>query len=311
MSKPIVHILLATCQGHAFLQQQLDSIESQTYKNWDLWVSDDGSTDDTRDVVIQFAKKHAQKVTLLLGPCKGSTHNFFHLINSVSSIEPQCLFSYCDQDDVWLPEKLARAVKHFESTQSAAQRPYLYCSRTQVVDEKLQFMELSNVPIRPLAFGNALLQNLAGGNTMVFNRALIKILRLINPHHSVLHDWTTYQVVTGCNGIVYFDVVPSLLYRQHQKNLVGVNIGMVSSLQRLNFMLRGGYKRWAFQTELAMTDIAQWLTPSSRGVFELFCTTRRPGNSWSRFFVVMRGDFWCQSKRGHIAYMCALFFGLI
>jgi glycosyltransferase involved in cell wall biosynthesis len=306
MSKPVVHILLATCHGRAFLQEQLDSIASQTYSNWDLLVSDDGSTDGTREIVIAFAKKNVQKITLVSGPCKGSAHNFFHLINLASTTETNCLFSFCDQDDVWLPQKLARSIKHFESTQNTERQPYLYCSRTQVVDENLRVIGLSNVPRRPLAFGNALLQNVASGNTMIFNEKLLHILRLIKPHHSVLHDWTAYQVATGCDGIVHFDSEPTLLYRQHRGNLVGINSGLVSSFRRLLFLFRGGYKRWACKTELALSDVTEFLTPASKELFGLFCKVRSTDNMWHRFLVVMRGDLWCQSRSGTVVHMGAI-----
>lgn len=306
MSKPVVHILLATYQGCAFLQEQLDSIAAQTYSNWDLLVSDDGSTDGTREIVIAFAKKNAQKITFVNGPCKGSTHNFFHLISSAAQTETNDLFSFCDQDDVWLPEKLAWAINHFESIQNTDRRPHLYCSRTQVVDENLQFIGLSALPRRPLAFGNALLQNVASGNTMVFNDTLLHLLRLIKPHHSVLHDWTAYQVATGCDGIVHFDNVPTLFYRQHGGNLVGFNSGLISSFRRLSFLSRGGYKRWAFKTESALSEITEFLTPASKELFGLFCKVRSTGNMWHRFLVVRRGDLWCQSRVATIVHMGAI-----
>ena len=293
------------------MQEQLDSIAAQTYSNWDLLVSDDGSTDDTREIVIEFAKKNAQKITFVNGPCKGSTHNFFHLIRLAAQTEANDLFSFCDQDDVWLPEKLARATKYFESVQNTDLRPYLYCSRTQVVDENLQFMGLSASPRRQLAFGNALLQNVASGNTMIFNDALLRLLRLINPDHSVLHDWTAYQVATGCNGIVHFDNLPTLFYRQHGGNLVGINSGLVSSFRRLVFLFRGGYKRWAIKTELAISDIAEFLTPASKELFGSFCKVRYTSNMWHRFLVVIRGGLWCQSRLGTMVHMGAIVLRLV
>ena len=105
-------MLLATYQGEAFLKQQLDSLTGQSYTNWHLHISDDASTDSTLQIIAEFIKGTSQVVTVYDGPCKGVTYNFFHLINTVAS-HPTNLYAFCDQDDVWLPEKLRDAVAIF------------------------------------------------------------------------------------------------------------------------------------------------------------------------------------------------------
>ena len=127
MLEPTVHVLLATCQGEAFLKQQLDSLTGQSYTNWQLHISDDGSTDRTRQIVADFIESTAQLVTLCDGPCKGVTHNFFNLIHTVPNRQT-ALYAFCDQDDVWLPDKLHDAVAHFQKQKLAADQLYLYCS---------------------------------------------------------------------------------------------------------------------------------------------------------------------------------------
>jgi glycosyltransferase involved in cell wall biosynthesis len=273
-SKPTVHILLASYQGEAYLAQQLESIAAQTYDVWHLWVSDDGSTDKTREIVAQFASLAPQRVELLDGPCKGVTQNFFHLINSTSLDNPESLYAFCDQDDVWLPQKIAVAVAQYQSQRLSSEQPYLYCGRTEIVDENLRHIGHSAIPMRPLGFGNALLQNIAGGNTMVFNSALLNILLRINPLHSVLHDWSAYQVATGCGGVIHFDVECCLLYRQHALNQVGVKSGLISLISRLKKLCHGQNRSWNCKTEKAMMDIQECLTLEAVKTLRIFNAIR-------------------------------------
>ena len=311
LNVPTVHILLASYQGELYLKEQLASLSLQTYSQWQLHVSDDGSNDSTPQIVAEFARTSPQAVHLCNGPGKGATHNFFHLINTVAASNPADLFAFCDQDDVWVPNKLANAVTHFKAQTLAPSQPYLYCSRTIVVDHLLVQRGLTPLPRKPLGFGNALLQNIASGNTMVFNQALLQILRLINPQHSVLHDWTAYQAATGCGGIVYFDERASIKYRQHTANVVGSNAGLISQMRRLRFMLQGGYKHWSLQTIQAMHQISPRLTAQNLTILNEFAAIHSMSNPYLRFLLSVNGRFWRQSRLGQASFAFALLFNLI
>ena len=309
--QPTVHILLASYQGELYLKQQLASLALQTHTNWQLHVSDDGSTDSTAHIAAEFARTSPQLVHFYSGPGKGATHNFFHLINTVAASNPGDLFAFCDQDDVWLPNKLTHAVAHFATQAVATGRPYLYCSRTMVVDHLLKPRGLTPVPRKPIGFGNALLQNIASGNTMVFNHALLQILRLINPQHAVLHDWTAYQVATGSGGMVYFDERASVQYRQHTANVVGSNAGWTNRIRRLRFMLQGGYKRWSLQTICAMKQISPHLAACSLATLHEFEAIHSTSNPCSRVLLAINGRFWRQSRLGHASLLVALLLNLV
>lgn len=311
MSHPTINILLATFQGEAFLKAQLHSLAAQTYTRWKLHVSDDGSSDQTVQIVTEFASSCQQSVLFCSGPGKGATHNFFHLINFVSSDDPTNLYAFCDQDDVWMPDKLASAVAQHASQILGLNQPWLYCSRTSIVDEQLVTRCLSPVPRNQLGFGNALLQNIASGNTMVFNQALLHILQSINPQHSVLHDWTSYQAATGCGGIVYFDQRVTVQYRQHAANVVGSNSGLLNQMRRLRFLLRGGYKDWSRLTINAMQQISPHLTTRNLATLREFETIRSIPNPCNRLLLAVRGKFWRQSRLGQASLAVALLLGLI
>src|SRR5690606_6147733 len=174
-----VHILLATYQGAAFLQQQLDSIARQSHTDWRLTISDDGSSDGTQAICERFAQTHpAHTIRLLEGPRRRSTANFFHLLASVADDDPSEWLAFCDQDDVWRDDRLPRAVTALASARGAdsSGRRAQYGARTRWVDEHLHPRSGCHVPARPLGFGNALLQNVASGNTMVCSRPLLRLV---------------------------------------------------------------------------------------------------------------------------------------
>lgn len=282
---PTVHILLATYNGEKFLKEQLDSIARQTHSAWTLTVSDDGSTDDTLDIVRQFAKQVSQQVTVLHGPQKGSTYNFFHLIQHAQTDNPQDLYAFCDQDDMWLDEKLARAVTWHNSQTNQAAR--LYCGRTQFVNEQLKPLGLSPGIRRPPSFGNALVQNIASGNTMVMSHTVLMAQKQVQAAHSVWHDWTTYLVATAMGGLVWFDDTPSLLYRQHVANVIGANEGFKAQIKRIKPLMQGRFKKWSEVTVLATQDIYERLTLQTKQCLHDFEAMRlvRPLNQRVRLFL--------------------------
>ena len=218
---PRVAILLATYHDHGFLAEQLDSIVSQSFINWEIWASDDSEDDATWKVLVRYqdrvgkAKLHLQK-----GPQKGFVANFLSLVCQ-SDIDAD-YFAYCDQDDVWEIHKLERAIRWLADIPESV--PSLYCSRTQLVDEQNREIGLSPLFVTPPSFANALVQNIGGGNTMVFNRVARALLMQAGADLSLeAHDWWTYIVVTACGGQVHYDGRPSLRYRQHDLNLIGCN----------------------------------------------------------------------------------------
>lgn len=302
-----VHILLASYQGGPYLRAQLDSIAAQTHPNWSLTISDDGSTDNTVEVCRRFAQEHpAKDIQILKGPCQRSTANFFHLMHMAASQESSGLYAFCDQDDVWLPEKLERAVQALGSLQVTAHQPVLYCARWQQVTVDLKPLGLSPLPRKPLGFGNALLQNVASGNTMVFNKALLLLLVRIQPSHAVWHDWAAYLTVTGCGGHLFFDPEPCLLYRQHPSNLVGAQDSALDKLHRLRLIAQGRYREWGDRTEEAMNDIEPCLSQQAREQLHTFRCMRRETSAWRRVRAGLRSGLWRQTFAGKMTLILAL-----
>jgi glycosyltransferase involved in cell wall biosynthesis len=309
LEKPTVHILMATYNGATYLEEQLASIARQTHSEWTLTVSDDGSSDGTLEIVQRFATQIARPLSLLQGPSKGSsTANFYHLMAQAPAGNVQDLYAFCDQDDVWHDDKLQRAVQWH--LLHLGQTIRLYCGRSQVVNEKLLHIGLSPSVIRPPSFGNALVQNIASGNTMVLSHDLLLTLRKIQSKHSIWHDWTTYLVATALEGNVFFDEKPTLLYRQHDSNVIGSNNGIKAQIHRLKPLLSGRYKCWSMKTELAIYDIKDALPSNSLKVFNQFKKIRHSRSLAVRLFYYAKSSVRRQTHKSNILLFIAIIFRL-
>jgi glycosyltransferase involved in cell wall biosynthesis len=308
-TRPTVHILLATYNGEQYLQEQLESIENQTYINWTLTVSDDGSTDKTLDIIESFSKNVTQKIIILRGPKLGSsTANFFHLITQASIESIKDLYAFCDQDDVWHKDKLERAVEwHINQCSKAAR---LYCGRTEIVDKNLNIICFSPMIKCEPNFGNALIENIASGNTMVFDQGILLGLRKINPQHSIWHDWTTYLVTTGLGGIVFFDNEFCLMYRQHDTNIIGKNNGLSSVVRSLVPNILGRFRKRLDANQLAGIDLYFNLSETSKETFNNFITMRRSKSRIKKLIMYYKYPIKRQNFIANIAIILAIIFNI-
>jgi glycosyltransferase involved in cell wall biosynthesis len=267
-----IAILLCTHNGARFLAEQLESIAAQTHQNWTVWASDDGSTDATAAILSQYRSRWGgEKLRILAGPGKGSSANFLALVCN-GEIEAD-YFSYADQDDIWHPDKLERALAMLAAVSAA--RPALYLSRSCLIDEAGRELGLSRLFTRPPSFKNALVQNIGGGNTMVFNSAARSVIAAAGLDvEVVVHDWWTYMAVSGCGGEVLSDPAPSLKYRQHGANQIGSNIGLSARLFRAGQLLEGRFRAWMDVNLAALARIETRLTAENAQVLRTFRAAR-------------------------------------
>nr|WP_246100853.1 glycosyltransferase family 2 protein [Palleronia caenipelagi] len=254
--------------GECFLQDQLDSFVAQTHEDWELIVSDDGSTDAGLDILRTFAADHPNRnIRLIAGPQQGVAKNFLYLLGSARGD----YISFADQDDVWLPHKIARALAQLPDPQI----PALICGRTRLVDENLNELGLSQLFTQTPSFGNALVENIGGGNTMVMTQAAADLLNKARAHVQALavHDWWAYQVLTGCGAQVIYDPEPGLLYRQHSQNLIGGGRSSKVFLDRMRRVFIGQVAQWADQTIANLTPVRD-LTAGNRARLTAFSKAR-------------------------------------
>ncbi|TDH39454.1 glycosyltransferase family 2 protein [Pseudohoeflea suaedae] len=242
---------MATYNGAQYIEEQLKSLETQTWPSVDVVISDDGSTDRTLEILEAFSRRWKKgRVTIARGPQAGFAENFRSLINGADVRGPYVCFS--DQDDIWREEKLTEAVNWLAA--QPIPMPALFCGRTQLFPDPGRH-SMSPPFSRPPVFRNALVQSIAGANTMVMNRAAFELLRTASARTSFAsHDWWTYLLVTGAGGRVFFSQVPYVLYRQHEGNLVGANTTLSSRITRLRMLFNGRFRRWT-DLNLAALDL--------------------------------------------------------
>jgi len=286
--EPLVLILMGTFNGERFIREQLDSIAAQTHKNWKLVISDDGSTDKTLDIAKQWAKEVGdEQVELREGPRQGFAQNFLSM-----ACDPNLradFYAFCDQDDIWMKEKLSVAVRaaqthetSISASETTQQTPpadslFLYCGRTAYVKESGSVYQYSCLFRRPPSLANAIVQCLAGGNTMLFNHALKNLLERIGVLPVASHDWWLYQVVTGALGRVHYDPNHYTLYRQSKNALVGENQSLGAQIKRLRAALTGTLKKNINQNINCWESAREYLNPTNRTLLENFKKTQSGG----------------------------------
>ena len=301
---PEVAILLCTFEGQRFLHEQLASFEAQSLKAWTLLVSDDGSSDRTLDILQEQQKQWGRgKLTLQSGPRQGFAANFLSL-TCQADIKAD-FYAYADQDDIWEADKLERAVQWMKTIPEDV--PALYCSRTRLVDEENRTLGYSPLFKRPPCFANALMQNIGGGNTMVFNHATRKLLCQAGKDIKVVsHDWWAYILVTGCGGKVFYDEYPSVRYRQHKENLLGSNKSTKAQLIRIKKLLSGGYKEWNQINIDALKKSSICLVEKNANIFRYFEKSREGG-----LLIRMVNLIKCKIHRQTIFGNIGIFIGFI
>lgn len=218
-----VVVLMSTFNGEKFLQEQLDSLYAQKDVEVEIVVRDDGSTDKTQEILEKNSVN--RKLSWYSGKNLKPALSFMDLVKDA----PECkYYAFCDQDDIWFPEKLSKAV----NVLSKLQEPSVYYCNSILIDSqkriigKSVFKKVSD-KFAGLSYGNAAL-----GCTMVFNSSLMRILKERIPKQIIMHDaWVTNvcQIVHGkilCTEDAY------MYYRQHDKNEIGGKNDLLSTMKR-------------------------------------------------------------------------------
>ncbi len=222
-----IDILLATYNGADYIRAQIDSIINQTYTNWRLLVSDDGSTDGTVDIIQEYVEKDKRIVLVSNGRKYGSARdNFMGLMRKATAD----YVAFCDQDDIWKKNKLEITISVILANEKrlGSSTPLLVYTDLQVVDKKLESIASSYysfMNINPLRsdLNELLVQNVVTGCTMLINNAL-RLLVLetgaINDKRIIMHDWYM-GIFASIYGQLIYVPQATVLYRQHGDNSVG------------------------------------------------------------------------------------------
>jgi len=221
MKNPLVSVAVATYNGSSFLREQLDSIYAQTYKNIEVVVCDDKSTDNTVDILEEYRQRYGLKYYV--------NDRNLRVVKNFEKAMGLCSGEYvalCDQDDVWLPDKIQKSLgKMYQLEEQAGdQVPLLVFTDLTVVDEHLQvrhpsFWRLMKHNPDHHTLNRLLVGHLVTGCTILANRTLVKMAAEIPPA-AFMHDMWLAWIAAYFGNIAYIRE-PTVLYRQHHNNVVG------------------------------------------------------------------------------------------
>ena len=219
---PRVQILLATYNGESFLRGQLDSILNQEYKSWELLIHDDGSNDNTIQILNEYENNYPKKIKLLNDQrvFASASKNFFHLIENRS--KEANLYCFCDQDDIWHKSKLKFIIERYISKEG--EEPLLIHSDLSLIDKKGELLEKShnkliNYQKNFITKNTSYYYNPVPGCAMTINSALAE--KISYSKYMVMHDWWILLSAMQENTNVLYIDLPLVAYRQHSGNVLG------------------------------------------------------------------------------------------
>ena len=244
-----IAILMATYNGEKYICQQIDSILSQTCKDWELYIHDDGSTDNTIAVVESYVEKYPNKIHLIDGKSTGGAkYNFFYMFGQVEAP----YYMTCDQDDVWLDKKIELTYDKMLTIENKADVPCLVYTELRVVDSELNTIAdtmsgYQSLDCHKRTINQFILQNSVTGCTMMVNRALRdKMLRITNIDNTIMHDWWAALVAAQFGKTAFIDE-PTILYRQHGDNSLGA-----LGINKLSYIVRRVWQKKQIQESMRL-----------------------------------------------------------
>ncbi|WP_310830419.1 glycosyltransferase family 2 protein [Paenibacillus pedocola] len=268
-----VQVLMSTFNGERYIEEQLQSILHQTYYNIVILIRDDGSSDNTVPIIQKYAEMYSDKIRFIKGSNIGVVQSFIELLHLVDL--DASYFCFCDQDDVWMHDKIERAVRVLQLCDTAG----MCFSPTMLADEHLNPIKVWPAPLqKPPHFYNALIQNIAVGATMVINKTArdLVISKTPNPKNLQMHDWWVYLCVAAF-GKVYYDERPTIYYRQHNNNVIGGHRTILHKLRDKwrSFRKHSGHKLLKKQAMEFYRHYADLLDAEKFDQLELFIQDRK------------------------------------
>lgn len=232
-----IYILLSTYNGEKHIEVQLNSILCQSYKNIHILIRDDGSSDQTIAILKRFSDRHSN-ISIILGKNIGTIASFITLLRCHKNSKGY--FAFCDQDDIWLPDKITRAISILEASENP--KDTLYFSRLALVNQDGKHLQqLSDIP-NYLTFNNALIENVVTGATAVFGSGIKDLMLLGKAEFMVWHDWWLYLVATAFGKVIY-DTMPTIYYRRHNSTQTNFRVRSSEGVLQKCFALLNTIKR--------------------------------------------------------------------
>ena len=262
-----------------YLEKQLISLENQTYKDYELFINDDASNLDLFERINNLVPSIITNKYSIMRNQKniGFAQNFIQTINKIRNFK---YYSFCDQDDVWLKDKLQKSLEKIKNHN-------LYCSSTRLIDSNDKLIGLNLLNIKP-SFKNSLVQSIAGGNTYLFDNKVKNLLLSIPESFKVpSHDWTIYQLAAAHDLNIIYDKSPSVNYRLHDKNTIGTSFGLLAKLKRIKSLFSNVFRKWSNQNIRILFLYKLSMSKINQNTLKIFQRDRN-GNLIKRIHILIK-----------------------
>lgn len=231
-------VLMSTYNGEKYIEEQIDSILNQKKVDVNILVRDDGSTDNTLSIINRYVKKFDNISIYNNNNNLGAAKSFMDLL--IHCPKDYDYYAFSDQDDVWQDDKLVSAINKL----STEKIPKVYCCNANLVDKDLNSLNRLEYNFIPnFTFARVLLAGQIQGATMVMNNELVKKFNNINmPTYIPMHDYFVSLICLAIGGVIIYDPNPYIYYRQHEKNVLGVETTLMGKIKRnINLILNNNF----------------------------------------------------------------------
>ena len=290
----MVTVLLAVYNGEKYLAQQIDSILAQTVKDIKIVIRDDGSCDNSVDIINYYCNNYPDKVFCLNGNPTGSAkQNFAKLLEACDDD----YIMFCDQDDVWLPQKVETTLAAMQKSEGGSKIPVLVHTDLKVVDQNLKvisdsFFEFQKLIQSEITLPRLLVQNYVTGCTVMINRALKEKCKKI-PNNCIMHDWWLALVAVIFGRLVCVNE-STMLYRQHSDNQVGAkaSYGIAFIKRKLSTLseVRKNYNATYIQAAELLDVYGDSLSKRDKEILQIYCQIQKM-NKIKKIRTVRKYDF--------------------
>lgn len=271
----MITVLLAVYNGEKYLKEQIESLLNQSIKDIKIVIRDDGSTDNSAEIISFYCNQYPEKITSIIGVPSGSAQkNFAELLRQCDSD----YIMFCDQDDIWLPQKIEKTLNAMKLAEQSGTKPVLVHTDLKVVNQELSeiapsFFEFQKLVQKDITLPKLLVQNYVTGCTVMINRALKEKCGQI-PNDCIMHDWWLALVAVLFGELVCVSE-QTMLYRQHEDNQVGAKAAYGLSfvkrkLQTLD-KVRENYNATYTQAKALLSCYGDVLDDEQRNTIEKYC----------------------------------------
>lgn len=260
-----VIICMSTYNGENYIEQQIESLFNQTYKNIDIYVRDDGSIDNTIKILEKYESEG--KIHFIKGKNVGVVNSFYECLKE--AYKNADFFAYCDQDDKWHEDKIERAV--IQLNKEKEDIPVLYFSEFNYCDENLKFVNKSSVNKKGTSFENSIVECISFGISEVFNKVLAQKILDSGTEDVCFHDWWAYMIAAGLGKVIY-DNEPTVDYRRTGSNVSpSGKAGISLQIYRIKKFVMGKYfKNIRKQINKYSLQFSNELSAKNKKVIDMF-----------------------------------------